>query len=168
MKNILQENMKRFGTKNLNEQISLEGIHSNGYVRTREDDLIAVTIEDELRKIRNTLSSSAGKGIFDDDEDVLRYDFKKLWDSNIKPLIAKLNSKDPNKKIFTDLFYKIDDRMGSAKRKILPGVMYQFYLRTDSDGRSMVRPQIKGIEHQSHKNLPGGVSLMNSRFHSDI
>jgi hypothetical protein len=158
---ILRENMRRFGTKNLNEQ-NIGDAAAVIYPRTQEDDDKARGIEQEIRNVRDLLTGSPGKAryaVADDDEGRLQLDFLDYWNTSVAPRIAKLNDKDPNKRTYMNLKDELVDGIGSSAKFIGVNVKWTIYL-LDGSADKMQR---------YHDEIPGsGQSKVYRRFRIDI
>ncbi len=170
----LKENMRRFKTKNLNEQgdSSLGDAAAALYPRTRQDDEIAFAIEQDLESIRRNMTTGSGKGFFNDDEDMLAEIFENYWKKfGIQDQINSLNDKDPNKRTYMGLKDKLYNNIGGSG-KFMPfssvNVVWNIYV-LESSLRNALNKYDTGIAPKRNKPIGNsGIVQIKRRFHTDI
>jgi len=163
LKNVLKENMRRFKTKNLNEQFdsNIRSAAAVLYPRTQEDDDKAIGIEQAIKNVRSKVAAGKDpvRSRVDDDEAELQSDFIGFWNSDVAPRIAKLNDKDPNKRTYMNLEDKLYDGIGSSAKFFGVNVKWTMYLLDGSADK--FQPY--------HDEIPGsGQSKVYRRFRIDL
>ena len=170
---ILRENMRRFKTKNLSEQLddNIGAAAAALYPRTQEDDEIAFAIEQDLESIRRNMTAGSGKGFFNDDEEMLAEIFENWWKKfGIQDQINSLNDKDPNKRTYMGLKDKLYNNI-KGSGKFMPfssvNVVWNIYV-LESSLRDALDKYDVSISPNRNKRVGAGIVKLKRRFHTDV